>query len=121
MDVRPYTSSLEHVRDLLELVRIRLVHRESVLTHAAVSTGLSPREVLAVGFLGENLEPHRVPMAPELAQAYTEGRELIARREALSDPEVLRFRDLTGLHGLRSDERALVLTALAPHFARGFH
>ncbi|MBL8786209.1 MAG: ATP-binding protein, partial [Deltaproteobacteria bacterium] len=113
--------SLEHVRDLLELVRIRLVHRESVLTHAAVSTGLSPREVLAVGFLGENLEPHRVPMAPELAQAYTEGRELIARREALTDPEVLRFRDLAGLHGLRSDERALVLTALAPHFARGFH
>ena len=121
LDPRPYTSSTEHLRDLLEIVRIHLMHREAVLNHAAVSAGMSPREVLAAGFLGENLEPHRIPMVPDLAQAYASGLRLIAAREALSDPETLLFRDLALLNGLRGHERAIVLTALAPHFSRGFH
>lgn len=121
MTAGPYTSSIEHVRDLLETVRVHLMHREAVLDHAAKTNGLGTRDVLAVGFLAENLEPHRVPLAPDLAKAYAEGLQLIAAREAMSPPEALLFRELSAIHGLRGHEQALLLTALAPHFGRGFH
>jgi len=49
MTAGPYTSSTEHVRDLLETVRVHLMHREAVLDHAARTTGLGPREILSVG------------------------------------------------------------------------
>lgn len=119
-EVRPYESPLEELRDLLELVHVRLLHRDAVLGHAAATAGLGPSEALPVVFLHDNVEPHRVPLTPALGAAMAAGLEHVRARAALTAREHLGFATLAAELGLTRIEQLLLLTAIAPQFSTGF-
>ncbi|TNF30891.1 MAG: ATP-binding protein [Deltaproteobacteria bacterium] len=118
--VEPYGSSLDHVRDLLEVVRLHLLHRGVVRDRSTAEAGVTAGTgALTRTFLAENVEPHRVPMDMGLADAILAAMRHAGARAAATEEE-LRWELLVEAFDLDALEAHLLLTAVAPHFSSGF-
>ena len=119
MHAEPFASSLDHLRDLLEVVRLRLLHRAIVRDQASAEVGVDAAAAQIRAFLAENTEPHRVPLAPELAEAILAAHRHATARANATD-ESLRWVTLVATFDLDPLEAQLLLAAVAPHFSTGF-
>lgn len=115
---RAYGSGFDHVRDLLEKVRLLLLSRlraQSFLSGEEEEGGFP-----VVQFLTENAEAHRIPRDPELASLLEEVDATVGRRCAASDPGVLLWNQVVARFGLSATDELLLLACIAPSFSTGF-
>ena len=124
----PYATAHEHVRDLLEPLRMALAHRAHVQVEARSQVygdaGEGVVDAMTFAFLMDNVEAHRVALPKELSLALRRGQTHVAAREAATVASgagaVLRWNALATRLELRPGDQQLLLAALAPHVSTGF-
>ncbi|MEO1271345.1 MAG: ATP-binding protein, partial [Myxococcota bacterium] len=117
----PYDSSADHVRDLLEGVRMQLLRYENTLNQVQNKLQAPNRQqALRLSFLFENVEPHRFDVDEEFLEALKMAGAFAALRVQATTEVDLRWEQLKIIFHLSPLEEQILLTCIAPCFSSGF-
>lgn len=117
-EVRRYGSSFDHLRDLLEKVRLLLLWR--MRAQLLIESQSDEGGHRVAQFLLENAEPHRMPRDEELDSLLEAVDATVRGRAEQSDASVLRWDRVTRGFGLSPLDQSILLACLAPSFSTGF-